>query len=175
MKYLTFLTAISFSFDLVGQDLKYGDSTIVESVRKVTSEIYETKGKTDFYLTSRLFQENVVSGTSIVAHSKNGTINRIVTSAFTDQGQLSAEWFYIDERILFSYLVFEFFAEKEPKGAWRNFKGLASWESRYYFDDDQLTYHQHKGRDMIVESTLERIQKDAEEILKYVKSQIRED
>jgi len=160
--------------NITGQDIIYGDSAIVEKIKTKTSRIYENSDKTYFLLTNRQLQEENTHGTSITAHSKDGDINRIITISYTEEGQLSAEWYFYDNKLIFTYQSFEYFNEVEHKSDWKNFKGLWGWESRYYFTNEELKYHKHKGRKNIKEKlNTNDISNDAKKILNYTIEQIK--
>ncbi len=147
------LLLISFLFILntflYAQEIAVGDERSSHKVKEKVSVIYETKDKTQFFMTSQNFQSSQTYGTEVIAYSLEGKYNRVVTKGFTEDGQLATEWFFDNDRLIFVFEVFEFFEEKGLKGQWENFKGIASWESRYYFNKDYLAYHKHKGRENI--------------------------
>lgn len=174
MKNILFIILLSTNVYLVkGQTVTQGDSTVVDKIKVKTSWIYENKDKTSFLLTSRQLLEEKTNGISVTEHSKNGTINRIIAISFTDLGQLSAEWYFDDKKLIYSYQTFEFFNESEHLGQWKNFKGLWAWGSRYYFENEELKYYKVKGRaenHVVNEDT---ILKDAKKILNYAKGQMK--
>lgn len=59
---------------------------------------------------------------------------------------LSAEYFINNGQILFVYQTFEFFEEIKTKSKFRNFKGFLGWESRYFFENEQLKYSKTSGK-----------------------------
>ena len=169
MKNIILLTIFTFIVSGVkGQEVVFGDSTIVDKIKAKTSWIYSNKDKTYFLLTNQQLQEKYANGTSITAHSKRDTINRIITISYTEEGQLSAEWYYFGNKLIFAYQSFEYFNETEHKSDWKNFKGLWGWESRYYFTNEKLKYHKHIGRqNMEEEFNANAILNDAKKILNY--------
>jgi len=169
MRNFIFIIILTFNVYIAkGQKIAYGDSTIVREIKTKTSWIYENKDETYFLLTNQQLQQEYTKGTNITAYSKDGNINRIITSSFTDDGQLSIEWYFYDNKVIFVYQVFEYFNEIGNKSDWKNFKGLSGWESRYYFKDESLKYQKHKGRKNIKEKlNVNSILDDAKKILNY--------
>ncbi|MEP5613520.1 MAG: hypothetical protein ABJP45_14810 [Cyclobacteriaceae bacterium] len=175
MKATILILSTILTLKVYGQELEFGDSTILQSIKPLTAEIYGNKDETFFFLSKMLFQEGAQGGTSFVAHSRASEVNRIITTTFTSEGQLSCEWYFQNGSLIFSYQVFEYFAESSKKGFWKNFKGLTSWESRYYFEDLSLRYHRHKGRRDIDESlSAKAILAEAQLILEFVEGQIKD-
>lgn len=127
------------------QEIAVGDSSVVSSIQRKTSFIYDSKDSTMFLLTKQSLQKIKSCGTSIVVYLKNNSINQIVTSATTLQGILSAEYYFDQEQLIFSYLSFEYFDEVKTIVTRKNFKGARSWESRYYFSNEQIQYQTHSG------------------------------
>jgi hypothetical protein len=175
MRNIILIIILTFNVcSIKGQEIVYGDSTIVEKIKTQTSWIYENKDETYFLLTNQQLQEESTNGISTTAHSKSGDINRIVTISFTENGQLSAEWYFYDNKLVFVYQSFEYFNEVEQKSDWRNFKDLWGWESRYYFTNEELKYQKHKGCQNIEEKfNANSILNDAKKILNYTTGQIR--
>ncbi len=157
-----------------GQELSIGDSTVINSIQKKTSIIYETKDTTLFFLTNQLLQKAKSYGTSIVAYLKNDTINRIVTFCTTQEGILSAEYYLDEELLIFAYLTFEYFDEIKANSSVQNFRGIKSWESRYFFKNEQIKYQKHLGiknnSSIYVASD---VLNDKERILNYIKTKMK--
>jgi hypothetical protein len=72
-------------------------------------------------------------GTEISGSLAQGSLIRIVGSAWTRQGEYSFEFYRDGGRLLMAYATFSWFSESAPRHSWRNFMGLAAWESRVYF------------------------------------------
>jgi len=54
--------------------------------------------------------------------------------------------FYLEEdALIFTYETFEYFEESAPQEPLRNFKGLAAWERRSYFDGPEIGYAETVG------------------------------
>lgn len=158
-----------------GQELSYGNESIIGEVKKKTSQIYETKDETRFFLTKQSLQKSVINGMSITAHLFEKNINRLITTGNTKHGRLSTEWYFHDKKLIFVYQVFEYFNEYKKESNWKNFKGLYGWESRYYFLNEKLEFHQHKGRKNINSDFKEsRVLRDAKSILNYIKMKMEE-
>ncbi len=166
------LLQIIFYTSTLGQELVFGDQSAEESIKKNTSWIYENKDETRFFLTKKRLQKIKSSSTSLVVHLLKNEVNRVITISTTKKGQKSTEWYFYNKQLIFVYDVFEYFGETKSESNWKNFKGLYGWESRYYFANEQLAFHKHKGRKEI-DSDLNgnSILKDAESILKYIKQE----
>lgn len=135
-----------FTFSLASQEITFGNFSAMKKVKTKTSFIYENKDATKYYLTKKQLFHTNTKGINITIHSLNGEINRIITVSITKNGFLSSEWYFSNAKLIFSYQSFEYFDEIKNKSTWRNFKGNLGWESRFYFVDEKLTYHKHKGR-----------------------------
>ncbi len=156
-------------YSINGQELLIGDSTIVEAIKEQTSKIYDNKDKTIFLLTKKPLRDIKTYGTNIIAHSKNGTINRIIAISMTKKGQLSTEWYLSKNKFIYAYESFEFFEGQKKKSNWKNFKGFSAWEGRYYFVDNEVKYQKHKGKKGIKKkSKKNNILKDGRTIWNYV-------
>jgi len=160
---------IIYSFDLIGQGLIIGDSTVVDEIKSKTSEIYENKDKTYFFLTKVPLRQEQTLATTITAHSSDGDINRIIAISFTDKGQLATEWYFLNHELIFAFESFEYFTESAVQTGYENFKGFQAWESRYYVVDNEVKYQKHKGRKHIQENKEAVIvQKNGKSVLNYV-------
>jgi hypothetical protein len=175
MKNTILLIVIIFNSSIIyGQEIVSGDSTIVFKIKEKTSWIYENKDKTNFLLTNQQLQEIQTNGTNITVQSKNGEINRIITISNTENGQLSAEWYFDDNQLIFAYQSFEYFKESEHQSEWKNFKGIWGWESRHYFIDEELKYSKHMGlKKLEIKSDKNSILITARRILNYAIGQIK--
>ncbi len=168
------LILIMFCFSTKGQELVIGDSTVVDAIKKNTSKIYNDKDKTFFYLTKKCLRQVKTYGMSITAHSKNDTINRIISISMTKNGQLSTEWYFWENKLIYAYESFEFFVEQKKNGKWKNFKDLYAWESRYYFINETLQYQKHKGKnDAINKDEVNDVLKDGNRVKDYIIQQIK--
>jgi len=153
--------------------ISFGDKSAQDEIKKKTSAIYDNKDKTHFFLTKKSFGAKSTCGTEITAYSKDNKINRIVSKSCTKRGRLATEFYFENEKPIFVYQVFEYFKEKTKKDAWKNFKGLASWESRYYFVANKLEFHRHKGqKDISEKETGEKQKTEAFNILNFVRKKI---
>lgn len=169
---LLFFILLLFAIQANAQEIEFGDVSVVKGIKKKTSAIYDNSDKTDFYLTSQKLLPFLTRGVNLVAHQANGQINRVITTAMTEDGQVSMEWYFDQDELIFVYEVLEFFDESPRKGSWRNFKGLFGQEGRYYFHGRKLSYHKHVGRTDI-SSTLNgtNILRTAKKILAYLNRQ----
>jgi len=161
-------------------NISFGNPSVQDKIKKKTSEIYDSKTKPYFFFTTKSFGKKSTCGMEIIAHEKSLRFNRIATKSCSDKGRLATEYYFErkkagftdKEKLIFVYQVFEYYNEKAKSDAWRNFKGLASWESRYYFVDSELEFHRHKGQKDIAETeTGEKQKTEAFKILGFVKSQ----
>ncbi len=149
---ITLLFVLLLAASSVGQEISFGDQKARDKIGKKTSSIYDSKDKTFFLLTKKSFGAISTCGTEIIAYSMENRINRIVTRTCKKLGRSATEFYFENEKPIFVYRVFEMFREKSPPDSWKNFKGMAGWESRYYFDEENLKFHSHKGRKDILES-----------------------
>ncbi|MDY7394246.1 hypothetical protein UMM65_03265 [Aureibaculum sp. 2210JD6-5] len=83
--------------------------------------------------------------TNIIAHSNKSNINRVIATSTTYKGQLSTEWYFLNDKLIFAFESFEYFNKSDSQTDWNNFKGFEAWESRYYFVNDFIKYQKHKG------------------------------
>lgn len=177
-----FKNSESFGIDVnPSNKIAFGDKLVQDDIKKKTAEIYNSKSKPYFFSTTKSFGEKSTCGTEITAYQKSLRFNRIISKTCTKLGRQTTEFYFgrkkegftDRENLIFVYQVFEIYDEKARVDAWRNFKGLASWESRYYFVDGILKFHQHKGRKDISEKKAGSEQKaESSKILTFVKSQI---
>lgn len=162
------------SFLACGQEIAIGDSSIVSAIRSKMSSIYNDKDTTFFFLTKQHLQKIKSHGISMVVYVKNDSINRVVTSATTPDGILSAEYYLDHEQLVFSYITFEYFDEVKTITTRENFKGIRSWESRYYFINEYIKYQTHsgiKGQSAIY--PVSGVLSDKRSILNYIKGRSR--
>lgn len=173
MKGLVFALILMQAICLNGQRIKSGDSTVVDSIKKTASWIYENKDETFFFLTKDQLQSLNEVGTSIIAHQKDSLINRIITISMTPNGQMSTEYYFDKEQLIYAYQTFEYFNETAPTGSWKNFKGIPGWESRYYFVDNKLSFQTHKGRKSPTnKEDINNLQLSAPQIISYIKARL---
>jgi hypothetical protein len=86
--------------------------------------------------------------TELTASMAGDSANRIVGAVWTKQGKYSIEFYRSGDRLLMVYETFTFFMESAPSDAWRNFMGLAGWESRIYFGaQGEVGYAETRGRE----------------------------
>lgn len=170
MKKLIGILFFIISTSLTSQTMTYGDSSVMNVVRKKTSWIYEHKDATHFYLTQKRLLNKKTNGLSITAHSYEGDINRIIAIANTKSGQWAIEWYFDEDQLIHVYSTFEYFEEAKHKGSWQNFKGLYGWESRYYLQDETVKYSKHNGRQNLDKRHVAKsLISDARSILAFVK------
>ena len=170
---LTTLFLLVFAHTFSAQESSFGDESAKTRVKKKTSAIYDNKDKTHFILTSKSYGLRSNCGAEIIAYSKESKFNRIVSKTCNQDGRMAIEYYYEDEKPIFIYRVFEFYSEKAKTDSWRNFKGLASEESRYYFAENKLRFHSYKGKKVSSDSDDGQKQRRlAIKVLNFVKSKI---
>jgi hypothetical protein len=81
----------------------------------------------------------------IIGTHVDGHLARIVMSAWNTNGRRSIEYYLVSGTLVHMYESFEFFEDNAPENAWRNFKGIAAWERRAYFRDEEAAYVETTG------------------------------
>ncbi len=124
----------------------FGDPAIKEAIAAKTGAIYEKDGDSLFVLTQGdVLGLNSLEGTEINAKFSDGYFTRIVAGAFNEYGKYQVEFYLEKDVLLFSFETFEYYLERSPKSAWKNFKGLAAWERRSYFSSSKIVYAETRG------------------------------
>ena len=123
-----------------------GDSTFRSEVVPRTRAIRAQEGEWTFALTT----EGAVSldgaqGVELRGKHVGGCHVWIVAAAWTGLGKYSAEYYFEGDSLLMSYETLEYFSEKEPGESWRNFRDLAAWERRSYFDGQTVRFAESVG------------------------------
>jgi len=171
---LILILLLSLSFLTYGQEMAIGDSSVVSAIRGKASSIYNNKDTTLFFLTKQPLQKTTSCGISMVVYIKNDSINRVVTSATTTDGILSAEYYLDHEQLVFSYITFEYFDEVKAITTREDFKGIKSWESRYYFTNEQIKYQTHSGiKEQSAIYPASEVLNDKRSILDYIKGRMK--
>ena len=123
-----------------------GDSTLKAVITPQTRAIYDQGGTWAFALMRANPLERAGAYTTELRGTHHeGHFNRLIATAWTAEGKYNAEYYFDAETLLFVYETFEYVAEAAPEAAWRNFKGLASWERRSYFDGPSIGYAETVG------------------------------
>lgn len=123
-----------------------GDPAYKERIHTTTSAIYEGVERWVFGLQkAHGWDLNMAHGVEIQTGFVGEEAQRIIAKLWTDQGIYAVEFYCQAGALLHTYETFEFFEEEAPKDAWRNFKGVAAWERRTYFDGAQIGYAETKG------------------------------
>lgn len=128
-----------------GQPVSTADTAVVNAIKAETARIYEAGSSPAFYLTGRQLQPYKSSGLSLIVYRNDDTVTRVISTCFTRQGQLSTEYYFSNQKIIFIYQAFEYFDTHSAKGRWTNFKGLRGWECRLYYSGEQLVHHEQNG------------------------------
>ena len=147
------LLLIGLSLSSHAQEVAYGDSMIMVKVKEKTRSIYDNKDATHFFLTNKKLLSTKTRGLNLTVYVKDNQINRIVAIGHTKKGSLGTEWYYSNGELIHTLEAFEYFDEVKNKGNWQNFKGIYSWESRYYLSDGVIGYHKHKGKANVPQKT----------------------
>ena len=134
---------------IFAQEKSFGDESVKNQIKKKTTDIYKNHDKIKFFLIKNLPRIKTTCGIEITAFSEKNKINRLVAKTCRKQGKQATEFYFEQEKLMYVYKVFEVFEGKATLGLWKNFKGLLGWESRFYFVNQRLKFHSHKGRNMI--------------------------
>ncbi|MET2984645.1 hypothetical protein [Aureibaculum conchae] len=174
MKYLLLFFSVCYSLNTLCQELSIGDATVVDKIKTNTSQIYDTKDKTYFFLTKEPLRQTQTSATNITAHTYNDSVNRVIAISITDKGQLATEWYFLNNKLIFAFESFEYFTESDEQTGYKNFKGFEAYESRYYFVNEFIKYQKHKGRkDLDGNQEALKVLKDGNTVLKYITENIK--
>ena len=135
-------------------DRVYGDPSLREPVERRTHAIYEAASRSESPHTFLLTTANLLlvadaSGTEATGVIAGSAGRRNVATVWSKKGKYSVEYYHSEEgALLFVYETFVYFDERAPRGAWRNFMGLAGWERRSYFDGQPAVgYSESRGKD----------------------------
>ena len=131
---------------------QFGDAGLRPKVEARTRSIYDAASRPEtsrrfLFTTDNLLAVPKAVGTEASATS-GSTGDRLVATVWSKIGKYSVEYYRSTEGgLLFVYETFVYFTQAAPSGAWRNFMGLAAWERRSYFDDNQaIGYATSQGR-----------------------------
>ena len=124
----------------------WGDPTLKEMIKPKTQAIYDQGGTWTFRLTN----QNPLAikssfATELSGTNSEGVFTRIIATSWSSEHRYSAEFYTAGGKLIFVYEALEYLEESAPPDAWRNFKGLAGWERRSFFDDDTIGYCETKG------------------------------
>lgn len=123
-----------------------GDSILKENIGPRLRTIYGLEGKRVFHLTREgFFDLEGISATELQGTYVDGHCSRIVATTWMEEGKYSVEYYWEGKTLLFTYETIEYFEELSRPSLWRNFKGLASWERRTYFREEEAGYVESKG------------------------------
>jgi len=122
---------------------QFGDAGLRSGVEVRTRAIYDDGSRPEAPRRFLFTPDNPLSVPEAVgteASATSGTAgDRLLATVWSKSGRYSVEYYRSAEgRLLLVYETFVYFAEAAPSDAWRNFMGLAAWERRSYFDDDQV-------------------------------------
>lgn len=130
---------------LIAQSFTSGDSSIVNTTNQYLASIYGTQDTTICYLSRQQLIKIPSYGSKLFFDLKDHGIQRIGISSFTNKGELSEEYWFKNDQLIFVYQTLEYFEESRPLGYIRNFKGLVYWESRFYLEKDRLVFEKTTG------------------------------
>lgn len=124
----------------------YGDASVKASVAPLTRVIYSMEGDWVFML-SRDSPLAFKEGFAIDLQGKvvGNQIRQLVTSEWRPAGRYSAEYYFDENNLIYVDETFEYYEEASPEDAWRNFKGLAAWERRSYFENGKIGFAEVVG------------------------------
>ena len=146
MRYIiTYFLFLTF-FCTNGQEITFGDTSMIKSIQSKCSTIYDTKDTTTFLMTKTIFSKNAIGATNLIIDSYKKKITRIVAVTTMQEGQLGVEFYYWDSQIIMIYETMEYYEEISPKGQIRNFKNIPYWESRFYIDNNKSVAQRLSGR-----------------------------
>ncbi len=153
----------------------HGEKAFADSVRKITSAIFESSTDAGEALVRNTFSSSPADSVFVRWFSNpDDRLNRILTIANSPDGTLSTEW-YFDHggNPLFIYQTFEYADSLTPNGLWKNFKGLWAWESRYYMEAGNVEYQIHSGRlGVVKKSELSALLKEARDLFAIVRTEL---
>jgi hypothetical protein len=129
----------------------YGDPAVRSAVDSQLKRIYELANgpgvQVELLTRDNPLQLPDAVATELTASLAGDSANRIVGAVWTKQGKYSIEFYRAGDRLLMVYETFTFFMESAPSDTWRNFMGLAGWESRIYFGaQGEVGYAETHGR-----------------------------
>lgn len=123
-----------------------GDPEVRARIGEAVRAIYDGVDGWGFALTrDDVLGLDGAHGTQLQGGRVNGHLQRLLATAWTEDGTYGAEFYLIGDTLLHVYEAFEYFPERAPPDAWVNFKGLPSWERRTYFEDGEVGYAEVKG------------------------------
>ena len=135
------------------QDLHvYGDPATRSAIDAQLKKIYELAigpgVQVELLTRDNPLQLRDALATELTGSMTGDSVNRIVGAVWTKQGKYSVEFYRSGNRLLMAYETFSSFMESAPSDAWRNFMGLAGWESRIYFGaQGEVAYAETHGRE----------------------------
>ena len=130
----------------------YGDPAIRRAVDEQLKKLYELANgpgvQVELLTRDNPLQLADALAMELTASMAGNSASRIVGAVWTKQGKYSVEFYRAGDKLLMVYETFSFFMESAPKDTWRNFMGLAGWESRIYFDaQGEVGYAETHGRE----------------------------
>lgn len=125
---------------------EYGDASVKASIAPLTRVIYSMEGDWVFMLScdSSLASRGTFA-TELQGKFVGNHIRQSIATEWRQAGKYSAEYFFDENNLIYVYETFEYYEEASPVDAWRNFKGLAAWERRSYFQNGRIEYAEVLG------------------------------
>jgi hypothetical protein len=120
------------------------DSSLLKKIDSLTRLGYDNHDTVLYYLTKKDLL-TTGAGTEIYLYSYKDQIQRIICFSHPPEGNVAIEFYPYHKQLLFVYENEEYVEEKVPAHAVRNFKGLGSSESRFYFWNHQLIFWKATG------------------------------
>jgi hypothetical protein len=126
----------------------FGDPTLAAALGARMEALYEAAGDWRYVLTRRNPLELPgAAGTEVRGAYIDNRPTRVLASTWMADGVYSVEYLVGPEGLLFVFETFEYFEEDAPEGAWRNARGLAAWERRSYWRNEEVGYSVTVGVD----------------------------
>ncbi len=170
---LLILFLVTFQLSILGQSITVGDSLVIPSIKKVTSEIYKNADKTHFYLTKEQLRNRLATSTTITAKTFKEKINRIIAVSTVEEGMLSTEWYFDEGKVIYVYETLEYFEnEKNPQATYKNFKDITAKEVRYYFVNEELKCQKYIGTEASNSNEVKQILEDGKAIYNFVSNKL---
>jgi hypothetical protein len=130
---------------LIAQSFISGDSSIANNTNRYLASIYGTQDTTIYYLSRRRLIKIPSYGSKLFFDLKDHSIQRIGISSMTGKGELSEEYWFKNNQLIFVYQTLEYFNESGALSNNRNFKGLVYWETRFYLEKNRLVFEKTTG------------------------------
>jgi|GEM_PF-2691294 len=145
------LTALAIVFQASlaqSQDSKttFGDPSAEAPIQTRLREVYGKETARVFLLTRNdVLRLGKTHGMELSGAFVDADLARVVAVVGTENGKYSVEYHLHNGKLQFTYETLEYFADRAPRKAWKNFKQIAAWERRTYFGRDAIVYSVSRG------------------------------